>query len=65
MALSKSQLQSRIVTEMQRLGATATGEHSWVSRMAEAIANAVVDEVQANAEVPVTSGSSAGQYKVK
>lgn len=50
---------------MQRLGATATGEHSWVSRMAEAIANAVVDEVQANAEVPVTSGSSAGQYKVK
>ncbi|WP_336268800.1 hypothetical protein [Vreelandella arctica] len=65
MALSKAQLKNRIISEMQSQGATATGEHSWVNRMAEAIANAVVDEVQANAEVPVTGGSSAGQYKVK
>lgn len=65
MALSKAQLKNRIITEMQAQGATATGEHSWVNRMAEAIANAVVDEVQSNAEVPVTGGSSAGNYKVK
>ena len=65
MALSKSQLKGRIVSEMQAQGATASGEHSWVNRMAEAIANAVVDEVQANADVPVTGGSSAGTYKVK
>lgn len=65
MALSKAQLQGRIVSAMQAQGATASGEHSWVSRMAEAIANAVVDEVQANAEVPVTGGSSSGTYKVK
>ncbi|MBE0404587.1 hypothetical protein [Halomonas citrativorans] len=65
MALSKTQLKNRIISEMQSQGATATGEHSWVNRMAEAIANAVVDEVQANAEVPVTGGSSAGQYKVQ
>lgn len=65
MALSKAQLKSRIVQEMERQGATATGEHSWLNRMAEAIANAVVDEVQSNAEVPVTGGSSAGNYKVK
>ncbi len=65
MALSKAQLKNRIISEMQNQGATATGEHSWVNRMAEAIANAVVDEVQANAQVPVTGGSSAGQYKVK
>ncbi|MFI8749086.1 hypothetical protein ACIGG6_03620 [Vreelandella lionensis] len=65
MALSKAQLKNRIISEMQSQGATATGEHSWVNRMAEAIANAVVDEVQANAEVPVTGGSSAGQYKVQ
>lgn len=65
MALSKAQLKSRIISEMQAQGATATGEHSWVNRMAEAIANAVVDEVQSNAEVPVTSGSSAGTYKVE
>ncbi|MGP9500271.1 hypothetical protein [Halomonas sp. AOP43-D1-4] len=65
MALSKAQLKNRIISEMQAQGATATGEHSWVNRMAEAIANAVVDEVQSNAEVPVTGGSSAGNYKVK
>ncbi len=65
MALSKSQLKSRIVSEMRAQGATAAGQYSWVNRMAEAIANAVVDEVQANAEVPVTGGSSAGTYKVK
>jgi len=65
MALSKSQLKSRIVSEMKAQGATVTGEHSWVNRMAEAIANAVVEEVQGNAEVPVTAGSSAGNYKVQ
>ena len=65
MALSKAQLKNRIISEMQAQGATATGEHSWVNRMAEAIANAVVDEVQNNAEVPVTGGSSAGNYKVQ
>lgn len=65
MALSKSALKSRIVSEMQSQGATATGEHSWLNRMAEAIANAVVDEVTSNAEVPVTGGSSSGVYKVE
>lgn len=65
MALSKSQLKSRIVSEMQNQGATSSGAHSWVNRMAEALANAVVDEIQANAEVPVTGGSSAGTYEVK
>ena len=65
MALSKSALRSRIISEMKAQGATETGEFSWVNRLAEAIANAVVDEVQSNAEVPVTGGSSAGNYKVK
>lgn len=65
MALSKTQLKNRIISEMQTQGATATGEHSWVTRLAEALANAVVDEIQTNAEVPVTGGSSAGQYKVQ
>lgn len=65
MALSKSALKGRIISEMQAQGATASGEYSWVNRMAEAIANAVVDEVQGNAEVPVTGGSSSGTYKVQ
>lgn len=65
MALSKEQLKWRIVAEMEALGASATGEHSWVERFAEAIANAVVDEIQSNAEVPISGGISAGTYKVQ
>jgi hypothetical protein len=65
MALSKGALKGRIISEMQSQGATAAGEHSWVNKLAEAIANAVVDEIQSNAEVPVTGGSSAGTYKVE
>lgn len=64
MALSKSQLKSRIVAEMQSQGATSSGEYSWVDRMAEAIANAVVDEIQSNAQTNVSSGSSAGSWPV-
>jgi len=64
MALSKAGLKTRIVNEMTVLGAEATGAHSWVNKFAEAIANAVVDEVQANAAVAVTTGSSVGSYKV-
>jgi len=65
MALSKTQLKSRIVAEMEAAGASASGEHSWVERFAEALANAVVDEIQSNAEVPVSGGSSAGTYQVQ
>ncbi|WP_342632128.1 hypothetical protein [Marinobacter alkaliphilus] len=65
MALSKSQLKTRIINEMKAQGANETGSFSWVEKMAEAISNAVVDEIQANAQVPVTGGSSAGTYKVE
>lgn len=65
MALSKEQLRSRIVSEMRAQGAEPAGEYSWVNRMATAIANAVVDEIQSNAEVPITGGSSAGTYEVQ
>lgn len=65
MALSKAQLKSRIVAEMEAQGATSTGQYSWVEKMAEAISSAVVDEIQQNAQVPVTGGSSAGTYQVK
>ena len=39
MALSKSGLKGRIVTEFEKLGAKAEGPHSWVNKFAEAIAN--------------------------
>ena len=65
MALDKAELKSRIIAAMEAQGATASGPHSWVSKMADAISSAVIDEIQSNAEVPVTGGSSAGTYGVK
>ena len=65
MALSKSGLKGRIVTEFENQGATADGPHSWVNKLAEAIANAVVDEVQSNAKAVVSGGDSAGQHPIQ
>jgi len=64
MALTKASLKGKIIAEMELAGASSLGQHSWVDKFAGAIANAVVDEIQANAAVAVTSGSSAGTYKV-
>ncbi|PKH06652.1 hypothetical protein [Moritella sp. Urea-trap-13] len=64
MALSKSALKSKIEAEMVKGGIVITGEHAQASVLAQAIANAVVDEIQVNAEVAVIGGSSAGKYKV-
>lgn len=65
MALSKSALKSRIISEFEAMGATASGEHSWVNKMATAIANAVVDEIKSNAKAVVAGGSSAGQHPIE
>ena len=64
MALSKSGLKSKIEAEMVKGGIVIDGEHAQASVLAQAIANAVVDEITANALVVVPSGSSAGQFKV-
>lgn len=64
MALSKSSLKSKIVNEFVNLGAVADGDHSWVNEFAEAIANAVVDEITSNAKANVSGGSSSGQHPI-
>lgn len=64
MALSKSLLKQKIETELQAQGFELSGEFAMAGKFAEAIANAVVDEITANATVPITGGSSAGSYKV-
>lgn len=56
MALNRDQLKQRIITELEALGALASGEHSWVERFAEAIANAVIDEIQTNAQDSLGGG---------
>lgn len=64
MALSKASLKEKIAAELTAQGFVLDGEFAMAGKMAEAIANAVVDEITQNAEVPVTGGSSAGKYKV-
>lgn len=65
MALSKSQLKQRIVSELESRGFVTDGEFAMAGLMAEAIANAVVDEIEANAKAVVGSGSSAGQWPIQ
>lgn len=64
MALDKASLESRIEAEFKRLGIRTTGDHCFTYIISKAVAKAVVDEIQANAIVPVTKGDSAGNYKV-
>ncbi|WP_338725708.1 hypothetical protein V8687_18345 [Shewanella baltica] len=64
MALSNGSLQSKIISELQAQGFNTEGEHAFAGKMAAAIAKAVIDEITANADVQVTTGSSSGTYKV-
>jgi hypothetical protein len=50
MALSKSGLKTRIITELETQGFVTTGTYPWTQKFAEALANAVVDEIHANAQ---------------
>jgi hypothetical protein len=50
MALDKNGLKGRIEAELESQGFTITGQHAWASKLAQAVANAVVDEIQANAK---------------
>ena len=64
MALNKTSLKQKLETELKAQGFVLDGEFAMAGMMAEAIANAVVDEINQNAKVVVESGSSAGSYKI-
>ena len=65
MALNKDSLKNRIIAEFQKQGGNTNHEYSWFDEFAEAIAAAIVDEIQANAKANVSSGSSAGSWPVQ
>ncbi|MFA0222077.1 hypothetical protein AB4476_21920 [Vibrio splendidus] len=64
MALSKTSLKQKLETELKAQGFVLDGEFAMAGMMAEAIANAVVDEITQNAQANITSGSSSGSYKI-
>ncbi|MDO6706131.1 hypothetical protein [Photobacterium sp. 1_MG-2023] len=57
MALNKESLKVRLEVELQAQGFEMSGEFAMAAKMAEAIANAVVDEITQNAEVSGTKVS--------
>lgn len=61
MALSKSALKQRIITELQGKGFVTSGEFSLGESLADAIATAVIDEIKVNAKALV----SGGQYPIE
>lgn len=54
MALSKASLKEKLENELKAQGFVLEGEFAMAGKMAEAIANAVVDEITQNAQVSVT-----------
>ncbi len=63
MPLSQESLKQRIIEALEERS-FKQGEHSRLTILADAIAQAVVDEIQANAKVIVSGGSSSGTYDV-
>jgi hypothetical protein len=64
MALSKASLKQKLETELKAKGFVLDGEFAMAGMMAEAIANAVVDEITQNAKANVKGGSSAGEHSI-
>lgn len=64
MALSKASLKQKLETELKAQGFVLDGEFAMAGMMAEAIANAVVDEITQNAKANVQGGSSAGEHPI-
>ncbi|MFM2599840.1 hypothetical protein [Vibrio fortis] len=64
MALSKASLKEKLENELKAQGFVLDGEFAMAGMMAEAIANAVVDEITQNAQAKITSGSSSGSYQI-
>lgn len=63
MALSKTTLKTMIDTNVKNAGFEFNDKSSF-EILSSAIAKAVVEHIQAQAEVSVPGGSSAGTYKV-
>ena len=65
MAMSSSALEGLIVSKLKEAGFNVDGEHSKNTVMAKAVAEAVVEHIQANAKAVVIGGSSAGSHSIK
>lgn len=63
MAVSQSSLKAAMLAELAKQGFNVSEPHAQTAAFCDAIAKAVVEEIQ-KAQVVVASGSSAGSYPV-
>ncbi|MGD8174792.1 hypothetical protein [Marinimicrobium sp. ARAG 43.8] len=64
MPMSASALAGEMVTKLADAGFVTNNEHAKTEAMCSALAQAVVEHLQANAQVTIDNGSSAGQYNI-
>jgi hypothetical protein len=65
MALQVANLKNLIISNLQTAGFDSGNDYAWLDQFALALATAIVTEIQANAQVTIPSGSSAGSYQVQ
>ena len=63
--LNEQQLKAEMIQALRDAGFNTDNEYSRTKDMAGALSKSIVAHFKANAVVKVTSGSSAGQYKVE
>ena len=64
MALEASALEALISEKMRAAGFKLDNQHCMTRFFIRAITEGVVDHIKSNAEVAITSGSSAGRHRV-
>lgn len=64
MALDSSKTTDKAVAKLQAAGFIVDGQFSKQREFVQAIVEAVIEDIKADAEVEVTGGSSAGTYTV-
>jgi hypothetical protein len=64
MALDAEKITNTATEKLKALGFNVDGSHSKQAEMIQAIVEAVIEGIKADAQVKVTGGSSAGTYQV-
>lgn len=65
MALDSSKTTEKAIAKLKGAGFVVDGEFSRQQEFVKAIVEAVIEDIKADAEVSISSGSSAGTYSVE
>ncbi|ELI1830352.1 hypothetical protein RQV58_002725 [Vibrio fluvialis] len=65
MALDSNKTTEKAIAKLKGAGFVVDGEFSRQQEFVKAIVEAVIEDIKADAEVSISSGSSAGTYSVR